>query len=154
MELVNIYTYSTAKSPKALKSQCEAVGFVIEYPGKEDRAYPQMKIIKEMSWYQSELYVLERALSRINTMCEVHCYIECEYVAAGFEQGWLDQWMKNGWKTASGKDVSNKEEWQALITLVQENDHYLAFHVKEEHPYRNWLKNNMEKAKTREKAGR
>ena len=90
MKQVNIYTYSTAKSPKAAKSQCEAVGFVIEYQDKQDKAYSQMKIIEGMSRYQSELYVLERALSRINTMCEVHCYIECEYVAAGFEQGWLD----------------------------------------------------------------
>lgn len=131
MKQVNIYTYSTAKSPKAVKSQCEAVGFVIEYQDKKDKAFPQMKIIKEMSWYQSELYVLERALSRITTMYEVHVYTECEFVAAGFEQGWLDEWMRNGWKNASNKDVSNKEEWQALLALVQKYDHYMVFHVKE-----------------------
>jgi len=143
MKQVNIYTYSTAKSPKAAKSQCEAVGFVIEYQDKKEKAFPQMKIIKEMSWYQSELYVLERALSRIDTMYEVHCYIECEYVAAGFEQGWLDHWMRNGWKNASNKDVSNKEEWQALLERVQQHDHYLVFHVKENHSYREWLKRNI-----------
>ena len=149
MKQVNIYTYSTAKSPKAAKSQCEAVGFVIEYQDKKDKAYPQMKIIKEMSTYQSELYVLERALSRITTMCEVHCYIECEYVAAGFEQGWLDEWMRNGWKNKSNKEVGNKEEWQALIALVQKYDHYMVFHVKENHAYSEWLKRNMEKEKAR-----
>jgi len=93
--------------------------------------------------------VLERALSRINTMCEVHCYIECDYVAAGFEQGWLDEWSKNDWKTKSNKDVSNKEEWQALLTMVLEHEHYMVFHVKEEHSYREWLKRNMEKEKAR-----
>lgn len=45
MKQVNIYTYSTAKSPKAAKSQCEAVGFVIEYQDKQDKAFSQMKII-------------------------------------------------------------------------------------------------------------
>lgn len=147
MKQVNIYTYSTAKSPKAAKSQCEAVGFVIEYQDKQDKAFSQMKIIQGMSAYQSELYVLERALSRINTMYEVHVYTECEFVAAGFEQGWLDQWMQNDWKTASKKEVSNKKEWQALIALVQQYDHYLVFHVKENYPYREWLKRNMEKEK-------
>ena len=149
MNVVNIYTYSTAKSPKAAKSQCEAVGFVIEYEDKKEEAFPQMKIVKEMSANQSELYVLERALSRIPAMCEVHCYIESKYVAAGFEQGWLDEWERNGWKTANRKDVGNKVEWQALLALVQENEHYLVFHVQEEHSYREWLKRNMEKEKAR-----
>lgn len=150
MKVVNIYTYSTAKSPKAAQSQCEVVGFVIKYQDDTEHADPpKMKIIKGMTAYQSELYVLERALSRINTMCEVHCYIECEYVAAGFEQGWLDQWMQNDWKTASDREVSNKKEWQALIALVEEYGHYLVLHVKEDHPYREWLRNNLEKEKKR-----
>lgn len=110
MERVNIYTYSTAKSPKSAKSQCEAVAFIIEYEDCPIDAWPQMKIIQGMSWYQSELYVLERALSRINAMYEVHVYTECEYVAAGFEQGWLESWKRNGWKTATKKEVSNLEE--------------------------------------------
>lgn len=149
MERVNIYTYSTAKSPKSAKSQCEAVGFVIEYQNKPDKAVSQMKIIKGMSWYQSELYVLERTLSRLNTMYEVHIYTECEYVAAGFEQGWLESWKRNGWKTATKKEVSNLEEWQSLDAIMQQYGHDLVFHIKEDHSYRKWLKNNMEKEKER-----
>lgn len=149
MKQVNIYTYSTAKSPKAAKSQCEAVGFVIEYQDKPDKAVSQMKIIQGMSWYQSELYVLERALSRINAMYEVHVYIECPYVAAGFEQGWIKQWQENDWKTSSNEEVKNKAEWQALIALVQERSFLLVFHVKEDNSYRKWLKANMEKEKER-----
>lgn len=147
MKVVNIYTYSTAKSPKAAKSQCEAVAFIIEYEDCPTKARSQMKIIREMSWYQSELYVLERALSRINAMYEVHVYTECSYVAAGFEQGWIKQWQENNWKTSSNEAVKNKAEWQALIALVQDRGFLLMFHVKEEHSYRKWLKANMEKEK-------
>lgn len=149
MKQVNIYTYSTAKSPKAAKSQCEAVGFVIEYQDNPGAAVSQMKIIKGMSSYQSELYVLERALSRINTMYEVHVYTECPYVAAGFEQGWLESWKRNGWKTATKKEISNLEEWKSLDAVVQQYGHELTFHVKEDHSYRKWLKRNMEKEKER-----
>lgn len=147
MERVNIYTYSTAKSPKAAKSQCEAVAFIIEFEEYPGKAQPQMKIIKEMSWYQSELYVLERALSRINAMCEVHVYTECPYVAAGFERGWIKQWQENDWMTSSNEEVKNKAEWQALLEQVQQGE--LVFHVKEDHSYRKWLKANMEKEKER-----
>lgn len=149
MERVNIYTYSTAKSPKAAKSQCEAVGFVIEYQDSPEKAYSQMKIIKGMSPYQSELYVLERALSRIKPMCEAHIYTESSYVAAGFERGWIEQWLERGWMKSASEEVKNKSEWQALIALVQENGHELVFHVKEENAYRKWLKRNMEKEKSK-----
>ena len=147
MATVNIYTYSTAKSPKAAKSQCEAVAFIIEYQDKPESAKPQMKIIQGMSSYQSELYVLERALSRLNTMYEVHVYTECNYVAAGFEQGWIEKWKVNGWKTATDGPVKNETEWRALEEAVQQYGHELVFHVKEDHSYRNWLRDNIEKEK-------
>ena len=149
MKRVNIYTYSTAKSPKSAKTQCEVVGFVIEHEDEPEKAKPLMKSIHGMSWYQSELYVLERALSRLNTMYEVHVYLECNYVAAGFEQGWLEQWKANDWMTSSNKEVSNREEWEKLDALVQWLCDSIVFHVKEEHSYRKWLKNNMEKEKQR-----
>ena len=101
-----------------------------------------------MSKYQSELYVLKNALARINTMCELNIYTESEYVAAGFES-WLDMWKANNWLTKAGKEVSNKKEWEELDALVQQYGHELVFHVKEAHSYRNWLKDNVEKEKTR-----
>ncbi len=103
------------------------------------------EIVHGMSRYQSELYVLEKALTRINTMCELHIYIECDYVAAGFEQGWIEKWNENNWTTSSGKEVSNKREWIALEQKMKPHQFY--FHTKEEHSYRNWLKNNVEKEK-------
>lgn len=149
MKQVNIYTYSTAKSPKAAKSQCEAVGFVIEYQDRPDKAISQMKIIKEMSPYQSELYVLERALSRINAMYEVHLYIECQYVAAGFEKGWINQWKENNWMKSANEEVKNRVEWEVLEQRLQQFENGYVFHVKEDHSYRKWLKNNIEKEKER-----
>lgn len=76
MRKVNIYTYSTAKSPKSARTQCEAVAYVLESPERPDMAVARMKLIRGMSANQSEIYVLERALTRINTLCEVHVYTE------------------------------------------------------------------------------
>lgn len=44
-------------------------------------------------------------------------YTDSVYVIRGITQ-WIWGWMRNGWKTADGKDVQNKEHWQALSAAV------------------------------------
>lgn len=145
MKVVNIYTYTTARSPKATK--CEAVGYVIEMKtAKGDATAGDLLTVKDMTKYQAELHVLKKALARINTKCELHLYTECEYIAAGFEK-WLTEWKENGWKTKRGEAVKNNKEWQELDELVQRHGHVLVFHVKENHSYKKWLKENLEKEK-------
>lgn len=147
MKQVNIYTYSTARSPKATK--CEAVGYVVAYKtSKGEATVSGILSVKDMTRYQSELYVLKKALSRINTMCELHIYTECEYIAAGFEK-WLEEWKANDWQTKRKETVKNSEEWQELDALVGKFDHKLTFHVKEDHSYKNWFIDNLEKEKQR-----
>ena len=34
--------------------------------------------------------------------------------------GWIHNWKKNGWKTANGADVKNKELWVKMDNLRQE----------------------------------
>lgn len=149
MKQVNIYTYSTAKSPKPAKTQCEAVGYIVAFETSKGTAdVGKIEAIHEMTKFQSELYVLKNALARINTMCELNIYTESDYVAAGFEK-WLEQWKTKNWKTKAGKEVSNKKEWMELDALVQQYGHKITFHVKEHHSYREWLRDNVEKEKTR-----
>ena len=145
MKVVNIYTYTTAKSPKATK--CEAVGYVIEVKtAKGDATAGDLLTVKDMTKYQAELYILKKALARINTKCELHLYIESEYIAAGFEK-WFAEWKENAWKTKRGEAVKNSKEWKELDELVQQYEHALVFHVKEKHSYKKWLIENLEKEK-------
>lgn len=145
MKRVNIYTYSTAKSPKA--SKCEAAGYVIEFKtAKGDATACDLLTVENMTKYQVEMYALKKALARINTMCELHIYTECEYIAAGFEK-WLEEWKLNEWQTKRGEAVKNGREWQELDALVQKHGHILVFHVKEDHSYKKWFKENLEKEK-------
>ena len=145
MKVVNIYTHTTAKSPKATK--CEAAGYVIEFKtAKGDATAGDLLTVENMTKYQTELHVLKKALARINTMCEVHLYTECEYIAAGFEK-WLEEWKKDNWKTARGEEVKNSGDWQELDALVQQYGHEIVLHVKEDHSYKKWFVDNLEKEK-------
>lgn len=145
MKVVNIYTHSTAKSPKATK--CEAVGYVVEFKTeKGDATVGNLLTVRDMTKYQAELHVLKKALSRINTMCELHIYTESTYIAAGFEK-WLIEWKRDGWQNARGLTVKNSKEWQELDALVSNYGHKMVFHVKEEHSYKKWFIDNLKKEK-------
>lgn len=45
-----------------------------------------------------------------------------QYTKQGIES-WVENWKKNGWKSAAGKPVKNKDLWMALdktrITLLE-----------------------------------
>lgn len=45
-------------------------------------------------------------------------HTDSSYVSNAFNKGWLDNWVKNGWKTANNKDVKNKDLWQHLLNYL------------------------------------
>ena len=49
--------------------------------------------------------------------------INCDsaYIVNAFEDGWIDKWKKNGWKTKDNKPVKNQEFWQQLDPLNSSN---------------------------------
>ena len=58
-------------------------------------------------------------LESLNRPCEVEMYSDSKYVISGFKEGWIDNWIRNGWKTASKKPVKNVELWQRLIKAAE-----------------------------------
>jgi len=48
----------------------------------------------------------------------VAVYTDSVYVINGITK-WIWGWMKNGWKTAEGKEVANTEYWKRLLDLTR-----------------------------------
>ncbi len=48
------------------------------------------------------------------TLYRVELYTDSQYLKKGMSE-WLSQWMKRGWKLASGNAVQNKDLWQELL---------------------------------------
>ncbi len=147
MKRVSVYTYSSLKCIKAAETLNAAGGFILEFKGEKGTCTRTQTILlcniaNEMTANQANLIILERALSRMNIKCELDIYIESQYIASAFEQGWVLSWIKNGWKNANGEEIAHKKEWQKLIMQIQGN--VVRFHVKEEHEYRKWLINEVE----------
>ena len=55
----------------------------------------------------------------INLKAEIYC--DSAYVVNAFNDGWIEKWMKNGWKNSKGEDVLNKEYWLKLFDIVSKN---------------------------------
>ena len=66
-----------------------------------------------------ELMGAIRGLESLNRPCEVDVYSDSKYVISAFNDGWIDSWIRNGWKTAAKKPVKNVELWQRLIKAAQ-----------------------------------
>lgn len=69
-----------------------------------------------------ELLAVIKGLEALKFSCKVNLYSDSQYVIDAFNQGWIDAWQSNGWKTANKKEVKNVDLWQRLLelTLVHE----------------------------------
>ena len=73
-----------------------------------------------------EITAVLESLKALKFPCEVDLYSDSAYVVNCFNQGWIYNWLKKGWKTASGEPVKNKELWEQLYSLTK--THKVTFH--------------------------
>lgn len=48
---------------------------------------------------------------------EYELYSDSAYVVNSINNGWIEKWKKNDWKTTKGEDVKNKDLWSQFATL-------------------------------------
>ena len=66
-----------------------------------------------------ELTAILEGLKALKYACEVEVYSDSAYSVNAFNQGWIYNWVKKGWKTADGSPVKNKEIWEELYNLTK-----------------------------------
>ena len=68
-----------------------------------------------------EITAVIEALKCLKVESDVQVYSDSAYTVNAFNQGWIYNWMKNGWKTANKEPVKNKELWQELYALTKKH---------------------------------
>ncbi len=68
-----------------------------------------------------EISAVIEALKCLKVESDVQIYSDSAYVVNAFNQGWIYNWFKKGWKTADGKSVKNQELWQELYSLTKKH---------------------------------
>lgn len=66
-----------------------------------------------------ELFAVICGLEALKEPCEVTVYSDSAYTVNGFNNGWVYEWEKSGWKKADNKQVLNVDLWQRLLNLTK-----------------------------------
>lgn len=66
-----------------------------------------------------ELLGVIKGLEALKERCEVEVFSDSQYVVSAFNDGWIEGWSKNGWRTAGKKEVKNSDLWKKLLELTE-----------------------------------
>jgi ribonuclease HI len=69
-----------------------------------------------------EMTAALEGLRTLDQPARVELHTDSAYLSRAFNEGWLDKWQRNGWKTSSKKPVKNKELWQQLLKMDEQHD--------------------------------
>ena len=70
---------------------------------------------------QMELTAAIQALKYFEDREKITLFTDSQYVKNGIES-WINNWKKNGWKTASKKPVKNQQLWVELDLLIAKHN--------------------------------
>lgn len=77
---------------------------------------------KETTNNRMELRAVVESLRALKEPCRVLLHSDSAYIVNAFNDGWIDNWIRRGWKTAGKKPVKNRDLWEALLTLMEDHD--------------------------------
>ena len=69
-----------------------------------------------------ELMAAISALEKTDEGDSAEIFTDSAYLKKAFNDGWLENWKRNGWITTNKKNVSNQDLWQELDELVSKRD--------------------------------
>lgn len=93
-----------------------AWAFVVQ---KQDGSIEEFcEVVTETTNNRMELTALIKALEHIEIGPPVRVFADSEYVIKGLTV-WSRNWVRNGWKTATGNPVINQDLWEHALMLYK-----------------------------------
>ncbi|MCR5061237.1 MAG: ribonuclease HI [Saccharofermentans sp.] len=65
-----------------------------------------------------ELMAVIQGLKALTRPCDVDVYSDSAYVVNAFNQNWIGNWSKNGWRNSAKAEVANVDLWKELVALT------------------------------------
>lgn len=92
---------------------------------------------------QMEIKAVTEALKRVKkgTSTPIHIFSDSAYVVNCMNDKWYQGWMTNGWKNSKKEPVANREYWEELLSVMNENWFDVSFHKVKGHKgifYNEW----------------
>ncbi len=138
---VNIYLETSLKGPVTKDGWHAAV---LEFVQKGGKIITREDFERETSttYHRQCLRALIKSLRRLNASCIVHIYSDSVYMENGIIRN-LSRWKSNGFLSADGELLKNKQEWQEIAKLTSAQK--VMFHRVKRNVYSAWM---QQEAKT------
>src|SRR5690606_32655273 len=62
-----------------------------------------------------EMRAALESLKALKGPSRVRVHSDSAYLVNAFNEGWITNWQRNGWRTSSKKPVENRDLWEMLI---------------------------------------
>ncbi len=66
-----------------------------------------------------ELMAAIAGLEALTKPCRVHLYSDSQYLVKAFNEHWLENWIKKGWKRGKNEPVKNIDLWKRLLKATE-----------------------------------
>lgn len=118
---VTIYTDGSARSNPEGPG---GYGTIIEYVDTKGNLHTREYSagFKKTTNNRMELMAVIIGLENLIKPCTVTVISDSKYVTDAFNKNWVDNWLKNNWKTAGKKDVMNADLWKRLLDAKEKHN--------------------------------
>jgi ribonuclease HI len=69
-----------------------------------------------------ELRAVIEGLRRLKERCSVSIQSDSKYIISAFNDYWIENWQRRGWRKANGDAVLNQDLWRELLDEVAKHD--------------------------------
>lgn len=69
-----------------------------------------------------EMRAIIEALKALTKPCKVEIRSDSALIINAFKQGWIDSWLKRGWRKANKKPVENQDLWKEMLKAMEPHD--------------------------------
>ncbi|MEX0680088.1 MAG: ribonuclease HI [Balneolales bacterium] len=69
-----------------------------------------------------ELTAVVQALNSLKKPCSVAIHSDSALIINAFTQGWVENWLRRGWKKSDKKPVENRDLWEQLLKAMNPHD--------------------------------
>ena len=131
MKNVDIYTDGACSGNPGIGGWCA----ILIYNGIE-------KVIsgfnKQTTNNRMEIFAIIQGLAALKEPCNVTIYSDSAYAVNAIENGWLNSWKRNGWKTGDKKEVKNIDLWNDLsLRMAPHNTNFVKVKGHADNKYNN-----------------
>jgi len=69
-----------------------------------------------------EMQAVIEALKALKKPCLVKIHSDSALIINAFQQGWIKNWQKRGWRNSNKKPVENQELWQEMLKAMEPHE--------------------------------